>query len=463
MGDEGSRSDQQCASCEKLRQEVAELKQRVEELLARLNKNSSNSSRPPSSDAPWAQRYPAKKPSGRKPGGQPGHEGAFRQRLPIERVNAVVEYAPTHCLHCRAELKGAVRSGEPHFHQVAELPPLAAIVTEHQAHALRCAKCGITTRAEIPAAVLAHTVGLRFAAVLSYFSGRCRQSRRLVQEVAESVFNIPLALGSICAREKEMSAALLPAYNEIAQSVQTAPHKNVDETSWSKAGRLCWLWTATHETAALFQVHASRGKPGFNALLPQAQGVLGTDRWHAYSQIPLSRRQLCWAHLKRDFQSLVDAGGGAQRAGHAGLCVVKDVFRLWHRFRNEKFGRRTFEKSMQPIRQQLRRILEKARDGPVKKAARFSKRIIKSFDALWTFVRVPGVEPTNNHAERVLRTAVLWRKNCLGSHSDAGCRFVERMLSVVQTLRLQSRSVLQYLEAALRSHRDFSPAPSIIS
>ncbi len=242
-----------------------------------------------------------------------------------------------------------------------------------------------------------------------------------------------------------------------------APRKNVDETGWSKNGKLCWLRAAAHETAALFQVHASRGKPGFNALLPQPQGIVSTDRWHAYSHIPLNGRQLCWAHLKRDFQSFVDAGGGAQRTGRAGLRAVKTVFSLWQRFKHATLGRKTFERRLQAARQSLRRAFEKARDGPAKKAARFSRRILKSFDALWTFARVPNVEPTNNHAERTLRPAVLWRKNCMGSQCDAGCRFVERMLSAVQTLRLQSRPVLQYLESALCAHRASTHAPAILS
>ena len=448
-----------CPNCVKLEKRVAELEAQVRELLARLNKNSSNSSRPPSSDARWKQR-PSKPPTGRKPGGQPGHEGAFRQRLPAARIDQVVEHLPTHCFSCNLALPAhAPRKGEPHWHQVAELPALAAVVIEHQAHSLLCADCGESTRGEIPA----HTMGPRLSAVQSYLSGRCHLSRRLVAEIVETVFKLPVALGSICAREQEMSAALEPAYNQIAQSVREGPHKNIDETGWSKAGKLCWLWLAAHETAALFQVHASRGKPGFNDLLPQLQGVLVTDRWHAYSHIPLPGRQLCWAHLKRDFQGLVDAGAGAQRAGHAGLRAVKTVFGLWQRFKHATLGRRAFDSRLQAARQSLRRALEKARDGPVKRAARFSRRILKNFDALWTFARVPGVEPTNNHAERMLRSAVLWRKTCLGSHSDAGCRFVERMLSTVQTLRLQSRLVLEYLESALRAHRSLTLAPSILA
>ncbi len=222
MGEEATPTDDACAGCEKLRQEVAELKQQVAALLARLNKNSSNSSRPPSSDAPWQPR-PAKPPTGRKPGGQPGHEGAFRQRLPAERINQIVHHLPTHCGHCNCALPpDAPHKGEPAWHQVAELPPLAAVVAEHQAHALPCAHCGFSTRAEIPMEVRAHTAGPRLSAALSYLSGRCHQSRRLVAEIVETVFQVPIALGSICAREQEMSAALEPAYNQIAQSVRAA-------------------------------------------------------------------------------------------------------------------------------------------------------------------------------------------------------------------------------------------------
>jgi len=441
-----------CANCAQLEKRIAVLEEKVCDLLARLNQNSSNSSRPPSSDPPWI-RPAAKKPSGRKPGGQPGHEGAFRQRLPLERVDVISPHLPTHCGNCQALLPAdAKQRGEPAWHQVAELPPLAAIVTEHQAHALICTHCGYATRAEFPEAIRARTMGPGLSSFLSYLSGRFHQSRRQVQELVETVLKIPLSLGSICAREKEMSAALAPAYAEALQKVREAPCKNIDETGWNEAGELCWLWAAGDNTVAVFKVDPSRGKPGFNALLPQPQGVLITDRWHAYSRIPLQSRQLCWAHCKRDFQKLVDFGNGGEKLGRAGLKVVREVFTVWRRFKNNLLTPRGLCRKLFPLKQRMRQILEKARDGPMKKAARFSKRMLKCFDALWTFARVSGVEPTNNHAERLLRQAVLWRKRCQRSWSDSGCRFVERVLTVVQTLRLQHRPVFQYLENTLRAH-----------
>ena len=453
------------AEVERLNQEVVKLKAQVRELVARLDQNSSNSSKPPSSDPPWRRPQPPRLPSGRAPGGQPGHEGHHRQRLPPERVSNVIRFKPPNCEHCHAKLPDEAGPQDPpeSWHQVAELPPQVAEITEYQGHARTCPQCGKITRAEIPAEIRAHTTGPRLAAVLSYLSGRCHCSKRCVQEVAQTVFDVPLALGTITQLEQEMSAALQAPHQEALQAVRGALSKYVDETGWSQKGKLCWLWVAVTVGVVVFQIHAKRGKEGLKALLGQVTGIICSDRWGAYADLPLSTRQVCWAHLKRDFERLYELGEGTRAMGRAGRRAVKNVFAIWKDFKDQRIDRVELQASLQPVRISLHRALQRGADGTDGTTKRFSRRILKLYDGLWTFAAVGGLEPTNNHAERMVRPGVLWRKGSFGNQSAAGCRFTERILTVVQTLHLQERPVLDYLCRALAAQRAGIAAPALLA
>jgi transposase len=472
MAPDGLPPGTECPECTRLRREldaalarIAVLEAQVRELLAQLRRNSSNSSTPPSADPPGAPRPVVKAPTGRKSGGQPGHPGHHRHRLPPERVKIVVPYLPTACAHCRAPLPAEPGPGdpEPSWHQVAELPELAAVITEHQGHARTCPGCGYLNRAAIPPEVRAHVIGPRLAAVMSYFRGRHHIGRRGVEEVVETVFEVPTSLGSVFALEAETSAALAGPYREAEAAVRDAPVKNTDETGWSEQGQRRWLWGAATATAAFFVIHLRRNFEGLQALPGEAiNGVICSDRWAAYSKLPLGLRQICWAHLKRDFQKLVDRGGPAEAIGRAGLEVVECLFADWWAFRRGELGRPGLQSRLEPITRELRGVLEQGCSCADPKAATFCANILALYPALWLFATVEGVEPTNNHAERILRLGVLWRKNAFGCHSAAGCRFVERMLTVVQTLRLQRRPVLDYLHRAIVAHRAGLPAPQLL-
>jgi len=453
-----------CPNCVLLQKRVELLEAKIEQLTARLDQNSSNSSKPPSSDAPW-RKPPAKESTGRKPGGQPGHPGHSRVRLPPERLKKVVSYVPEVCAACQAPLpKGrGPNDPPPIWHQVAELPPLLAEITEYQGHARTCRCCGHRTRAEIPPEIQAHTVGPHLAATLSYLSGRCHDSKRNVQEIAETVFGVPLALGTVARLEQEMSAALEEPHAQALAAVRAAPLKHTDETGWAQGGKLCWLWLAATLTIVVFQIHARRGKEGLNALLGELAGILCSDRWGAYAHVPLPQRQICWAHLKRDFQRLLDLGAATQAIGRAGQRTVQTVFAVWKDFKDGRIDRATLHARLQPVRLCFQRALRRGSQGADKKTKRFCRRLLKVYEALWTFAAVEGVEPTNNHAERMLRPAVLWRKNSFGNHSTAGCRFTERILTTVQTLRLQQRPVLDFLRRALTAHRASTPAPALLA
>jgi transposase len=453
------------AALEQAQQQIAHLQAELHELRCQLGRNSSNSSAPPSADPPGAPKPVAKPPSGRKPGGQPGHPGAHRRRLPPERVQQVVTYVPTTCDRCHAPLPQGPGPDdpEPTWHQVAEIPPLAALVTEHQGHARTCPGCGALNQAEIATEVRAHVIGPRLAAVMSYLSGRHHLSRRGVEEIVETVFEVPVSLGTVTALEAQTTAALAGAYEEVREVVRGAAVKNTDETGWSQAGQKRWLWTAATATAALFVIHLRRGFEGLQALLGEAiRGVVGSDRWSAYSKLPLEQRQVCWAHLKRDFQKLVDRGGPAHVIGQVGLEVVECLFADWWSFRRGELGRPGLQARVERLARELQGALESGCGGADPKAAAFCANVLALYPALWLFAAVEGVEPTNNHAEGILRLGVLWRKNAFGCHSATGCRFVERMLTVVQTLRLQGRPVLGYLVDAIAAHRSGLPAPQLL-
>jgi len=298
-----------CPECGKLRADldeagkrIADLESKLHELQAQLNRNSSNSSSPPSADPPGAPKPVVKTPTGRTPGGQPGHPGHHRHRLPSERVDKVVAYVPTVCDRCQAPLSAEPGPGdpEPTWHQVAELPELAAEITEHRGHARTCPCCGRLNRGEIPPEVRAHVIGPRLAAVMSYFSSRHRIGRRGVEEVVETVFEVPISLGSLSTSEAEMTDALAGPYQEAQETVRAAPVKNTDETGWSENGQKRWLWGAATATVAFFVIHLRRSYEGLQALLGETiQGIVCSDRWAAYSKLPPGRRQICWAHTIR--------------------------------------------------------------------------------------------------------------------------------------------------------------------
>ncbi len=458
-------SNATCPNCAKLQERIVALEARIAELEARLAQNSSNSSLPPSSDQPWSKKTPAKEPSGRKPGGQPGHAGCHRERLPVERVKTFVHYHPKHCAHCHAALPDQAGPNDPppSWHQVAELPPQVAEVTEYQGHARTCPCCGTVTRADIPEAIRAHAIGPNLAATLSFMSGRCHCGKRAVQEISETIFDVPVSLGTVVELEQEMSRALEPAHQEALEAVRAAPVKNVDETGWSKQGKICWLWAAATHAVAAFQVHAKRGKDGLQALLGEVQGIICSDRWGAYAHLPLSGRQICWAHLKRDFQKLADLDENTKVMGQAGLEAVKDVFGVWKDFKNGEIARVELRSRLQPARMRLQDALVLGSQGTDDKTKRFCRRMLKVYDALWTFAVIEGVEPTNNHAERMVRPGVLWRKRSFGNHSDDGCRFTERILTTVQTLRLQKRPVLDYLRRAVVACRAGNTTPALLT
>src|SRR5450755_998172 len=453
-----------CPGCKRRDAEIAELKRRLAAIEARLNTNAGNSSTPPSANPIGAKPPVVKKKSKLKRGGQPGHPPHLKQLLPPERVTRTEMFVPTACAGCGSGLARAAGPTDPaptRF-QVVELPPVAVEVTEYQAHGRTCLRCGHLTRATIPAEIRAHSVGPQFTGTLSYFSGCHGISKRGIEEIAENVFGAPIALGTVANLEREVSAALEPSHREALAAVRQAAVKYADETSWKLWGKLCWLWAAATTGVAAFVIHAKRSALGLQAILGEnIDGIVHSDRWHVYLQVPEDRRQLCWAHLKRDFRKIVECGGPSVFVGRRGLRIVGDLFAAWHAFAAGTITRGRLRELIAPLERRFGKMLVEGGLGDDARVEKFGENLLNLEAALWTFARVEGVEPTNNFMERLVRLAVLWRRRSFGCNSVAGCRFVERILTVVQTCRLKNRNTVDYLREAVHAHRAGKPCPSL--
>jgi transposase len=385
--------------------------------------------------------------------------------VPLDQVDAVVAHWPQRCRRCQTPLapEHAPVVGEPVRHQVTELPPVRAHITEHRLYPLRCPDCGTTTCAELPADVPPGAFGPRLQATVAVLSGRYRLSRREVADICTAVLGAPLAVGSVDALCQATAEALAEPVAALAAAVQGAPAAHADETSWRQAGQRCWLWVVVTALATVFTIAPSRGRGVIQGLLGAAfAGYLITDRWAAYTWLAPTRRQVCWAHLKRDFQALVDAGGQARPIGEAGLALMERLFDAWYAGRDEPAPRLRLAAETAPLRDEFHALLEQGQRSGHYKAIGLCESLLKLEPALWTFLTVAGVEPTNNAAEQALRPAVLWRKGSFGTQSTGGNAFVTRLLSVAATCKQQHRSLLEYLTAVCMAAQRRQPIPSLL-
>lgn len=453
--------EQQVATLQAL---VARLEAEVRDLRARLGLNSTNSHKPPSSDAPSSPPRPAKPSTGRPPGAQPGHEGVTRSLLPVGQVEKVVPVVPKRCRGCHRVLAEAPGAADPLplRHQVTDVPPFVAKVTEYRLEGRLC-ECGVITHASLPSGVPSGVIGPRLQAITSLLTGRYHLSRRDVVEAVDVLFGAEVSLGTIVDLEAKTAAVLEQPYREVAAAVRAAPVVHADETSWRQRRKRMWLWIAVTVAHALFRLDPNRSREAFERLLGDFEGILVTDRWSAYDHLPLEQRQICWAHLKRDFKKVLDRGGPAAEIGQAGLDLVERIFEPWHAFKRAEIDRQRLGLQLVPVKERLRAILDRGATNEDHKTAAFCGNLSKLWPALWTFAEREGVEPTNNDAERPLRPGVIWRKISFGCHSPGGCRFVERILTTVATLRKQRRSVLDFLEAAIRTRLRRRAPPSLLA
>jgi transposase len=458
-----------CPGCQALLARVAELEARLAQLEARLHQNSRNSSRPPSSDLP-GPRPPAPKPpsSGRKPGGQPGHPGSARPLKPPTEVDFCVPCRPAVCAHCQTALPplAAPDDPPPQRHQVLDLPKQLLETTEYQLHARTCPACAQRTWAALPPDAPTGVVGPRLQAFCSLLVGRYHLSRRQTQELVADGFGEAFSLGTFSSLEQATAQALAAPYGVVQAALAAAPAVNVDETGWREGNRRAWLWLAATPALALFRIDPSRSRAAFERLLPPlppGARTVTSDRYRAYVHLQGDEHQLCWSHLIRDFTALAELPDerGAVIGGEA-LAAAQELFTHWHAFQAGEIDRPTLQQRLRPMQARLCRRLRRARDSGHWKASGLARDLLGQWKSLWTFSRVPGVEPTNNAAERAVRPAVLWRKQSFGNQGESGRAFVERMLTVVGSLRLQGRNVLEYLETAVRAARRGETAPTLL-
>jgi transposase len=447
------------AAIELLEKTIAELRERVRELEARLGQNSTNSSKPPSSDGPGVAR-PAKPPKGRKRGGQRGHKGHHRMLLPPERVDEVVRHAPESCGECGHSLAGSEEALPAYVHQVVELPPIRAEVKEHRMVCLRCPKCSGLTRAPLPAEVGGKHFGPRLTALVAVLAGHYRMGRRPLRDLLGRLLDVPPpSLGSTEACTQEASAALEPAYGEALAKVKGSGCAGVDETPWKLCGRKMWLWVAVAAEATAFHLARSRGKTELKAFLGDYGGIVNSDRWCSYQAC--AHRQLCWAHLLRNFRKLGLRGGKAVEFAAEGERLCDRVFERWRSYQDGSLKRDKLKRGMARTQASFRRLVEGGAESINNKVARMCRNLLKLWPWLWTFLDHP-VEPTNNAAERALRKAVLWRKNCFGSQSEGGLRFAERILTISATCQQQGVHPLDFVASSIAALRSGSPAPVLL-
>ena len=424
---------------------VGHLEVRLAHLEARLDQNSSNSSKPPSSDGPHVKPAPPQSPSGRKRGGQPGHPKHERVILPPDEV---IDHKPTRCHACHAALAGD--DPQPILDQVIELPEKLRFVTHHRRHTLTCACCAaLTTAPVVPAAGTGF--GPRLTAATAYLSGVGRLGKRAIRTLFDDLCGIPVSLGSVSKLEATVSRALEPIH-AAAHAHAKGLDANVDETGWKQGKAKAWLWVAVTKSLTVFLIRPNRNRAAFDDLVGPTPGVLTTDRFPVYTHLAGAKRQVCWAHLRRDFQAMIDRQDSGRGIGEELLIHADVLWVHWQRVRDGTRTRRWFARGHAVwLRQEVRVLLDRGTACGCAKTAGVCRELLAVEASLWTFAACAGVEPTNNAAERAVRHAVCWRKTSFGTDSERGSRFVERILTVVATCRQQGRGVLDFLVQALNA------------
>ncbi len=446
--------------------QIAALTQKVAELTERLGQNSRNSHRPPSSDPPGnaGDSGSGQRPKSTRPrGGQRGHRGSRRELVAVDQVDDVVDLYPAECENCWAALP---EQPDPHAKrsQWIEVPPLQPYIKETRRHQVACPCCGHRTRAahdeqEIPASPF----GPRLMSIVALLTGVYHVSRRSAAKLLSDLVGVPISLGAVSAVEARVSEAVEPPVAEAWQRVEGAPIKHTDGTTWLKAGAVLALWTIASTAATVFKIVADGSRATLAPLYGALRGILVSDRATALAFWAMERRQICWAHLLRRYVSFSERAGPAGELGRQLLDYTGLLFDYWHDYKAGRLDRATFLAWMAPVRAQVEAVLERAVASGINRLAGSCANILDHRAALWTFIDVEGVEPTNNHAERELRAFVLWRRRSFGTQSERGNLFAERLMTVAHTARKQRKDVLSFLTACCQAQLDGTRAPSLFA
>jgi len=450
------------------------LEERLTRLEAAARQDSRTSSKPPSLDPPKSRaqrraeaRAKAKElfREGRKAGGQEGHRGAGRDLKPEDQVDEIVDHFPDACGGCGRQFDEKQRRPAGRFgrHQVVELPPISVTLVEHRTHQMRCRHCRARTSARLPADVGGSVFGARLQGAVVTLTARHRVSRRGITELVHDLFGVPLSVGAVDAICQRVSDALAGPHCQLQDWVLDQGAVHVDETGWRTRGESRALWTATTPEATFLQIAEHCNREQFRALIGLYEGIVVSDRWSGFEHRDPHQRQVCWSHIQRDFRRHADGLAEQKTFGEKGLELTTRVFASWRDYQREHHDRDRLQAEIAPIKTELRQLLEEA--SPKSKRTRWHRRfannLLKVWPALWTFTELDGVEPTNNPAERALRSPVIHRKVSLGTQSENGERFAERAHSAAGTCRLQGRSLFTYLSELLVAHNRGDPFPAL--
>lgn len=433
----------------------------IQELQSQLLKlTPQNTSLPPSSQHPHAKPIPPKSKSPRKRGGQPGHPRHQRVLIPSAECAEVIPLRPSVCSGCGERLRGS--DSEPRRHQVWELPEIKPVVTEYQQHRLACPGCGKTTCASLPPGVSRGQSGPNLVAFTGLLMGHFRQSKRRAALFLQDLLKFPCCPALTVKMQNQVAAALKSPYDELQQELAKQPQVFMDESPTKQANQKAWLWTAVTNLFAVFAIFSSRKGDALPKLLGDSfRGIINCDRAKMYWQA--ERLQWCWAHLKRDIQALIDhPDHQVKRLGHDLMRQVKLMFQHWRTYKSGDIDWPTFRALMTPIRETINDLLLRGACSGNGRLVGMCQELHNHREWLWTFVDHEGIEPTNNTAERALRPAVIYRKLSFGTNSESGSRFLERILTVSETCRLQNRSIYDYLVTALQAHFKQQPIPSLL-
>lgn len=433
----------------------------LETQLAEARKTPDNSSIPPSTEHPHAKTpKPSRSKSKRKQGGQKGHKRHTRTLIPTEQCSEVIVLHPPNCRRCGEALDGD--DPEPLRHQVWELPKIEPLVTEYQQHRRTCCRCGESTCAPLPAGVPTGQSGPRLVAFTGLLMGHFRQSRRRAAFFIQDFLGMPCCPALTVKMQNQVADALAGPYDELKDALASQNSVSMDETPTRQGRSKAWLWTAVAATFAVFAIFSSRRGTALPRLLgDDYKGIINCDRARMYWQA--SRLQWCWAHLKRDIQALIDhQDHQVRRLGYDLMRQVQLMFDTWWQYKEGKISWQQFRRRMTPIRRKVDGLLLRGVYSGNPRLTGMCEQLYEHREWLWTFVDHQGIEPTNNTAERAIRPAVIYRKLSFGTQSESGSRFIERMLTVSETCRLQQRSIFGYVTAAVEAHFEGRPAPSLL-
>lgn len=445
---------------------------RVQELEREANRSSRNSSSPPSSDPPRTRaerrreaREKLKRMSKeqRKAGGQPGHEGKHREMVAADRVDRRTTHLPSVC-GCGHAFDGTETPvGDPVVHQQWELPPVRPVIFQYDLHRLRCPCCGKPRLAELPAGVSWSPFAPRLEAHIATLAGVYRLSRRQVQDVVQQMFAIPISLGAVDAVIMRMSQVLKDPWEQLRTAIGQAQQVHADETGWRLKGAYECLWVATTALAACYRIDPHRSQAAAKQLLGEEfGGFVISDRYVGYHWLDVLQQQLCWAHWIRSLVALSERPGAPGKLGQKLLMAARKAIHTHRRYLKEDRDLAWLREQLTPLREQIKTLLEQGERGRDQKTSNYCGGLLAEYDALWTFCDVEDLHlpMDNNAAERALRHAVILRRVQGGTQSDHGSRWIERILSIRETMRLQDRRVLDYLIQAATAVRHGQPAPS---